>query len=230
MRSLAVLLVVLVLLAIGADRIAVRVAASRIADGIQQTQELDRKPSVSIDGFPFLTQVIAGHFDGVHITARGLTGANSGGSVRIAELSAKATDLTTSKGFSRVTAGKATGTVLMTYHDLSQAVGATLSYGGTAANGHGRIRASGSVTVLGQKLTGSVGAEVVVAGINKLGFGSVQVEGVNIPQPLTAALAAIFSHQLSLSQIPAGLTIRSIDADPDGVTATVAGSNVTFQK
>src|SRR5437016_5853158 len=60
--------VALVALLIGLDRVAAAVAANVAATKIH-SYGFPVKPGVSFEGFPFLTQVISRHFDGVDITA-----------------------------------------------------------------------------------------------------------------------------------------------------------------
>jgi hypothetical protein len=70
-RLLFTVVVVLALLTV-ADRIAVRVASSRVADEVQSSQHLAAAPTVSIHGFPFLTQAFNGRYDDIEVTSRGL--------------------------------------------------------------------------------------------------------------------------------------------------------------
>jgi len=65
---LVTVVVVLVLLAV-ADRIAERIADHKLAGKIQSAQQLTSRPDVSIGGFPFLTQVLHGHYHSVSITS-----------------------------------------------------------------------------------------------------------------------------------------------------------------
>ncbi len=67
---LLIILVVLAGLFVVIDRVAVHVADNEFATQIQK-QGFSTKPSVSIQGFPFLTQVAARDFKDVRITANG---------------------------------------------------------------------------------------------------------------------------------------------------------------
>src|SRR5206468_7203031 len=67
---LAIVLVVLLGLAIGADRIAASVAEGIAARSIQDSQHLQQQPDVHIGGFPFLTQLASAHYPDVVITGR----------------------------------------------------------------------------------------------------------------------------------------------------------------
>lgn len=70
-RALLILLIVVLLLLgllFGLDRAAAGYAAGRIAAKFQAAG-FPVKPQVSIEGFPFLTQVISGHLDGIDVVA-----------------------------------------------------------------------------------------------------------------------------------------------------------------
>jgi hypothetical protein len=64
-----IVVVVLLGLAVAGDRFAAAYAENKIASEIQK-QGFGAKPDVSIDGFPFLTQVAARHFQHAHMSAR----------------------------------------------------------------------------------------------------------------------------------------------------------------
>ena len=66
---LLVLLLVLVGLFVAADRIALGLAEDKAATALQSSQNLPQKPDVSVEGFPFLTQLLAGNFGEVVVTA-----------------------------------------------------------------------------------------------------------------------------------------------------------------
>ena len=57
---LLIVLMVLVGLAVVADRIALGVAEDRAASALQTSQDLTHKPDVTVEGFPFLTQLASG--------------------------------------------------------------------------------------------------------------------------------------------------------------------------
>ncbi|MEO6958199.1 MAG: DUF2993 domain-containing protein, partial [Antricoccus sp.] len=78
LKVVGVLLVLILGLLIGADRIAVSVAQGKLADGIAQQYSLDSKPVVSITGFPFLTQAISGDYSSVRIKAKDIPAGKAG--------------------------------------------------------------------------------------------------------------------------------------------------------
>ena len=65
-------MLVLAGLFVAADRIALSYAEDKAASTLQQSQQLNQKPDVSVAGFPFLTQLAAGEFDDVTISASDL--------------------------------------------------------------------------------------------------------------------------------------------------------------
>src|SRR5690242_9509266 len=71
-RRLFIALVVVVGLLVALDRIAVVAADRVVANRIETDQSLSTRPDVSIGGFPFLTQAIAGRYDSVKLTVHDL--------------------------------------------------------------------------------------------------------------------------------------------------------------
>ncbi len=224
---LLVLLLVLVVLVVVADRVGEKVAERQIAKRVQSSQGLDRRPAVDIQGFPFLTQVIANHYPTVHVTAQGLTVGNSDRRVRLADLDARLHDVKAIDNFSGVSVETADGTAVLSYAELSRALGVTLGYAGG-----GRVQGSRSVQVLGQTVTGTASAQVGVAGGDELTFSSVRVgvpqAGVSVPKEVTDQLSSLFDDKLSLRGLPFHLRIQRLVADEDGVHVAATARALTL--
>jgi hypothetical protein len=127
-RRLVVLLLVLVGLLLVADRIAVTVAQSHVADRIRVDQHLDRTPDVSIGGFPFLTQPVT-------VTVHDVTA----GALRVQRLTAHLHGVhvpfsaVAHGSVSRVPVDRASAELVVTYADLDAALsgqGVQVSYAG----------------------------------------------------------------------------------------------------
>lgn len=234
MPRLVFVLVLLAVVLVATDRLA-RVFAERAAAAtIQSAQHLDRAPSVSVPGFPFLTQLAAGRFGTVTLSASDLTIGQAGRTVRIATVSAVLHGVHVARDLSSVHADTAEATAAVSYPDLSGTIGVPLSYGGTSADGVGRVTARTSVSVAGQPISGSVTAEVRVAA-GSLSFVSpqVSVDGVGsaaVPQPVLDALSSVFGDPIALAHLPFGLTVRSVTANREGIRVTLVGSNLTFER
>src|SRR5690348_14973565 len=72
-RGLLILLAVVVLLLVAADRIGLLMAERTVASKVQSSQHLANRPAVHIEGFPFLTQVIANRYRAVKLDSDHLT-------------------------------------------------------------------------------------------------------------------------------------------------------------
>jgi LmeA-like phospholipid-binding len=69
-RKLIITLLVIVVLAVAADFGAAAFAEHTVANQMRQQLMLASDPSVRINGFPFLTQALAGHYSSIDIRAR----------------------------------------------------------------------------------------------------------------------------------------------------------------
>ncbi|MEP7019065.1 MAG: DUF2993 domain-containing protein [Pseudonocardiales bacterium] len=227
-------LVVLVALLVAADFIAKFVAERAAGKTIQVAQGLEHAPSVSVSGFPFLTQLIAGHFGQVTLVASDLIVGAQGRTVRIARVQAVLHGVDVARDLSSVRADTADATATLAYPDLSATLGVTLRYGGPSQDGVGRVTARKSLTVAGQQVSGSVSAEVKIDG-GALRFVSptLSIDGAGsatVPQPVIDSFSSLFGDPLALSHLPFGLTVRSVTADRQGVHITLAGTDLVFDR
>jgi hypothetical protein len=147
--------------------------------------------------------------------------------VRITSLDAHLKNLTVSSDLSSGTAQTGSGTALISYSDLSSALGVTVSYGGASSDGHGKVRATTSVSVLGNTVSASVTATVEVEG-NTVKFGSLSASagGVTLPASVIQNLSGLFAKPVVLGSLPVGLTVRSVTAAANGVTFALTAHDV----
>lgn len=225
MRRLLTAVVVLVVLLVAADRITVAVAASVIASRMQVSAGLDSKPSVSIRGFPFLTQAIAGRYD--HVVFR--TGPLAREGVRLSQLEVSLTgaQIPLSEALSgtvrSVPVSGMTATATVTYADVAKRGGiAGIS---VVPLGSG-VRVTGRVTVLGQTVSAATDSTVRLEGraivitaqrVSVLG----QSSGL-----LNSALAGRFDFRVPVGKLPYGLVLSGVRATPAGLVLA-AGSGAT---
>jgi LmeA-like phospholipid-binding len=218
--ALFTLIVILVLLTIG-DRVALAIAENKFATQIQQNG-LPVKPSVTIEGFPFLTQVLAHDFRQVDISANEIP--VSAGPVNINITSVKATiDGLHFTSFSG-TSGKAdhvTGTVFVSFADL--------------APGFGSLPAGFSLTQDGPnlvKLTAGLGplTDTELARVTYTPT-KISIQFVNSGSLLSPIFTGLAPFSFSLpAGVPAGLKITNASVTSSGLTATVAGNNVNLSE
>lgn len=230
MRVARIVLIVLVVLGglfVAADRITVSIAENKAAERAQVTQGLGSKPKVSIEGFPFLTQVLTGKLDDVKVSAKGLASDGAGQQVRFESLHADLRGVKLGNGFSSAVADSADGQVFITYQDLQTAIGVPgikVSYGGQAADGSARIKLSGPL--LNADL--NVVSQVAVSGAD-----AVTLHATSVPKAISALgledqLRQRIDVVLHIGHLPAGLSLTSVTASPDGISVAAGGHHVVL--
>jgi len=243
MRALRITLIVVVILGglfVIADRVAVGFAEDKAADKIRTTEGLSATPDVSIDGFPFLTQVAGGELDDVKIGIKSYEAATSGAGdsaakIRIDDLSAEMHGVVFNGDYSSATANSASGTASIAYGELLKAAksepvkvgpGVTAEVVGLSDGGNGKIKVMVEATVLGTKLPQpvSVLSSVSVDGDTvKVHADSVPKLGVELAE---GKIRAITDFQQKIDELPGGIQIDKVEAAPNGVEITVKGSDV----
>ncbi|URN16706.1 MULTISPECIES: DUF2993 domain-containing protein [Streptomyces] len=227
MRALRTLLIIAVVLGglfTIADRLAVAAAESEAADRIRARQGLSATPDVSIRGFPFLTQVLGGELDRVDVAMTGVEATAGGRKVRVGELGAELHGVRLENGYSRAVAASATGTARISYEELRKASDhdVVLGYGG-----NGKLKVTGTVEVLGRTLTRSVLSTVSVVDGDTLRVRADSVPGEGIPG-VEELVRKRTDFDREVKGFPAGLTIRKVEAAPDGLKITVVGRDVVL--
>jgi hypothetical protein len=225
-----VALVIVAVLLFAADRITALVAEHIAADKIRSSQQLDHTPSVTVRGFPFLTQLISGTINHVDVTAKDFVAGDAGQTIQIRSLKVQLHQVHIS-GFSSARAQTATASALIDYSALSAVLGVPLRFGGATADGLGRVATNTSATVGGQSFSGTASAEIKVSGSNVLEFVNPEasVNGVTVPPAVVTELTQAFDRSISLRGLPFRLTVQSVRASSSGVTVVATASNVTYQ-
>lgn len=231
-RILLVLVVVLGGLFVAADRLAVSYAESQAADRLQRSQGLTTRPSVSIKGFPFLTQVAAHDLTEVTATATDVQTTSGTDRLRISRLTADLHDVRVNGNFSSAVADSATGTALVSYADVARQApkGVTVGYGGTGSDGKGQVRFTGSyrLPVLGTQKATITGHVTVESGdvIRLKADGKPVIMGVRLPIDVERLVRENTDFGGPLSGLPTGITVSGVDATPDGLQISLTGRNV----
>ncbi|MGW0085462.1 LmeA family phospholipid-binding protein [Streptomyces sp. NPDC003393] len=237
MRALRVLLIVVVILGVlfaVVDRVAVHFAQSEAANKLRSTEHLASTPDVSINGFPFLTQLASGELDDVEVGIKDYDAATGNGTqkIRIARLEADMKGVRFSGDYSSATADSATGTATIGYDELlktakseptdvglgikAQVVG--LSYGG-----NGKVRVAVKFSLLPKPIS--------VLGSVSVRNDKLQVHADALPrlagvQLIESRFRSITDFQQAIDQLPGDISLDSVQAAKDGVEITVKGTNV----
>lgn len=239
LRILLILVVILGVLFVVADRLALHFAEGEAADKLKTTENLSTTPDVDIKGFPFLTQVANRKLDDVRVDIsdyEASTGDDKGTTVRIDDLEANLKGLRfTGSSFSSATAESATGTANITYAELlkaaksestSVAPGLDLRVAGLSDGGDGRIKVTLEAKVLGATLPKiSVLSAVTVHG------DSVRVRAVKLPSFdgvtfAESSIRSVVDFQQTIEELPGGITLDKVEAAKNGVDIAVKGSDV----
>ena len=212
---LVVLILILVILGVG-DQIAKSYAQNRIAQQIQTSGDLSAKPSVSIEGWPFLTQVAGHDIKAIDISANNVT-ANSG--KLPFSFTAKAAGVHPNSSFNGATVDQINGQALLTFSAVASLLGlpgGTLTLSADPAAGRNGIKASSAL--------GSLTGTVKLADPNHIdvSLGS----GTGLGSLISGASGNAITIQIP--KLPAGLVVRSVSVNNQGIVATASASNTTL--
>jgi hypothetical protein len=216
-RKVLILIIVLLVIAgvlFGLDRAAAAYTARRIATTLQN-DGFPVRPNVSVEGFPFLTQLIRKHLQGVEVTAARVPV----GSVT-ASIDVHAQNITLDSGYQSGTIAQVTGTGLIPFASLARmpALAAVPGLQITSAGPH-RVKLSANLQVV----EASAIAQVTQTAPDEINFRIVSSSGVP-----AALLAPIRDLTLQIPALPLGLTVHSVKVSPRGVVIGVTGQNVKF--
>ena len=218
---LITLIVIIVVLVVG-DRAANAYTENQMASQIQSSLGLSGKPHVTIQGFPFLTQLAARDFRTVDVNASNETiKASSAGSglLEIASLTATLHGMHI-HGLNSATIDQFNASALITFTALGNVggipQGITLS-----ADGPNQIKADISLGPLSDTAT----AQVTQTGSNQINVKVIKFGGIPVD-----VLGNLANFSFSIPKLPAGVTIQSISVTQQGLRITAAGQNTTLSQ
>ena len=222
LRIVIIVLVVLIALLVAADFAARAFAENKAASEIQQ-QGFPKKPSVNIEGFPFLTQVASKDFKDIQISSSNVTE----GPLDIASIDATLKNVHINGAFSGGTIDSLNGTATITFTALSNAMTSQAGPLGQLANAALTLSAAGpdevKATLNAVVLTGTAVWRVTRTGDNGINIRLVSTGG--LPSSL---LSPVSNITLQLPKLPLGLKIQSISVSSSGLTGTLTGQDVSF--
>jgi len=224
-RRWLIALVVLVVLLVGID-FAARAVAEQVAAGqIKKQASLATKPDVTIEGFPFLTQVAARNFSDVKIGISDL----KAGPVTITSIEANATNIKLSSyNFSSGTISQLNGTLLINFASVGNTLTTVIGPLGSLLDGAGltvsdagpdEIKASLNLVVT----SGTATWRVTRVSADELNISLVSSSGVP-----SSVLDSMQNVNVRIPKLPLGLSIDSVSVTPAGVVGTISGSDVPF--
>jgi hypothetical protein len=181
---------------------------------------LSAKPSVTIEGFPFLTQVAARDLRQVDISATNVREGN----VTISQITATATGVHVNSSFNQVTVDQINGDALITFANIAAALPAPLSTATITAdpsagtNGVTVSLGGGLATLTGQVTLTS--PTQVNLHIDNIGGLAGLLGGANIQR----------DYSINIPSLPAGLTVDRISVTSQGIVLYAAAHDTSLSQ
>jgi hypothetical protein len=224
-----VTLLVLVGVLVAADRIAAGVAGARIASRVRTSEGLATTPDVSIRGFPFLTQVVTGHYGDISVTAHGLR--RDGLLLQQVQVSLRGVRVrlgdVASGSLPDIPVDRGTAAVSVTYPDLNSYLADRRL---TVGDAGGALRVTGSVTVpvLGRvSLSAPLRLSASGETLTLVPEAVHSVAGV-LPSPARAIAVELLTIRVSLHGLPFGVRLDQAQVTPDGLRIAASARDITL--
>ena len=228
MKALLVVLLLLVGLAVVADRVALGVAEDRVATQLVEKGGLQGSPEVEIAGFPFLTQAVGGRYDDVRIslTAEQL-GQPEGTRADIA-LHGVEVPLSSvlSGSVAEVPVERIDGTATLSYALISDQIGPDTEL---TPEGDG-LRITRTVEILGQSLRLTAAGQVTLEGSDLVvDVDEATGAGVDVPGFLLERAADVLDIRYTVPPLPFGLQLTGVAPAGDGVEIRVEATDTVLR-
>lgn len=205
-------LVVLAVVAVIGDQVAKAYAQNMIANKVQSSSGMSVKPSVTIQGFPFLTQVAAHDIRTIDLSASNVRE----GKLDISSIKATATGVHLSSGFNSATIDQISGTALIPFASLANATGAQgVTISADPAGGPNAANVS-------------VGPLTAAARIVQTGPSQVTVRMESLNGIAGALIGSLPNYTFEVPKLPAGLQVQRVTVTSRGISIAAAAHNTTF--
>jgi hypothetical protein len=236
--TLLVLVVVLGVVAAVLDRFAAsyaeRAIADRVAQQVADQEATSAEPAVTVEGVPFLTQVLRGEYQEISILLRDFSGpAGNGRTIQLPVLDIRAQDVRASldtlrTGQGEVVASTVTGAGTVDYATLA---GLTDREGVRLAEKDGKLAVTAPLDVLGQQVNVSGTANLSIADGNLVRVRFEQVTAEGLPDnPIVRNLLNNYARQISVDirvpPLPLDLELTKVQPTPAGLVVTAEARDV----
>ena len=222
LRTLIIVLIVLIGLLVALDFGARAFAESRVAAQIQH-QGFPKKPNVSIEGFPFLTQVISRDCKDVQVSAGNVTE----GPLLIHSIDATMTGVHDNSSFNGGIVDSLNGSLNVTFAALANAMTSQAGVLGKLARAGLSLSQAGPDEV-NASLDLVVTSATATWRVSKTSRNDLSVQLVNSTGLTASLLKDIGNITIRLPALPLGLSIQTVNVTRSGLVGTVTGHNVSF--
>jgi hypothetical protein len=213
LMTLFALIVLLILLTIS-DRVALAVAENQFANQAVSSG-MPVKPSVTIEGFPFLTQLIARDFHRVDISASNVPA----GPVDITSVKATLTGMHLNSSFNGATVDHINATAFVSFSALAGVGGV----GGLTmtADGPDKVKISAGIGPL---------SDTEYAKISQTGPQTISFQVLPSGSALSGLLNSFGSFSFTIPKLPATVHITRLSVTPQGLILTATADHATLTK
>lgn len=217
------LVVVILILAIGGigDQVAKSYAQGQIAQQIQQSG-LKSKPSVNIEGWPFLTQVATHNLKAIDISANDVT--TTAGKLPVS-FTARATGVHPNSSFNGATIDHIAGQATITFKALDDYLGTAIGIPGLSGISFSPDPSAGPNAIKADAGVGSVDATVLKTGANQVTVKFGSLSGIG---SLLGGTGSIPNQVIDIPKLPAGLVVGQPKVTNQGVVIPASGSHTTL--
>jgi hypothetical protein len=225
MRKLLIVVIILAGLLLAADRIGVVVADHEIAGKVQTAYDLPAKPSVSVHGFPFLTQVVSGNYSDISVSVGQLTTSGVTVDNLVAQLTgvhAPIRDLTGNHS-ADITAARVSGTATVPFSSVRRRLPAEVKL---SQDGSG-VRLTGTVRYLGLSLPVTADATLSPSG-SGIAVTPTKITVAHSSGALSSLISGQFRFVVPVTGLPLHLVVKSVKLVSGGVRVSAAATNVAF--
>jgi hypothetical protein len=207
-------LVVLAVLFVIGDQVAKSYAQNMIAQKLQSDDSLTTKPSVTIQGFPFLTQLASHDIRTVDISATNVPA----GKLDISSVNATATGVHLNSSFNGGTIDNISGTALISFASLASATGANgVTIGPDPSGGPNDANVS-------------VGPLTATAQIAQTGPSTITVKLQSLDGISSSLLGSLPDYTINVPKLPAGLQVQGVSVTAQGIDVKVAAQDTTLSQ
>jgi hypothetical protein len=232
-KALIIALALFLLVLLALDRFGLLIAEAQIASRVQKAQGLSSHPDVSIKGFPFLTQVVRGHYGEVDVAVKDVT--RNGLTVDRVSVHAHGVSVPLSQVLSgsvrEVPVDRADALVTLGFANLNKYIGARLGRLLSVSSDGTRLKLTGTLP-FPPRISVSADAKIQVAGnsitLTPAALDSVlsSVPGASIARGLAEQF---FTVRLPISQLPFGIRLRSATVGKSAVLIAASATGLTLR-
>ncbi len=227
MRTLLVVLLLLVGLVLGADRIGEEVAEDQVARVVAERAGLAGAPELEFGGFPFLTQAVAGRYEDVRVS---LSGADLGqpegtsADVSLQGVQVALSDVL-SGSVQQVPVERVDGTATLSYDLLAAEVGpgTTLSREGDGLRVETTVEVAGQTVPLTATGTVRLDEDTLVVDVE-----DASTAGVDAPDLFVDQVSDALDLRYGIPDLPFGLQVTGVTTGDDGVRVAVSATDTVL--